>query len=387
MTRLLCALIVIFAALPTAAAEPYRLRGDVFAAARSPVGLLILQGSDSSRPWLDAEAMVWTGGGDNRSADALVVSMRIRDPHGRAEARVGRLVLATGAIRPLHLDGAVTRLRLSESTAIEAFGGAPVAARLAPRSFDWVTGTRLSHRRRGLGSIGLSFYHQHDDGDLFDEEVGLDLAATPTAWLDLASRAAYDLVSPGISDAHLSAAARRKHVRIELFASRRSPSRILPATSLFSVLGDIPSDELGANMHWRAFPRLDLRTTAAARSIGGSAGGALSAQATLRLDDDGAGAITVVARRQSAPSASWSGIRTATRLPLSAHFSAALEAELVVPDDGGDRGAVWPWALAALAWRSSSWQSAIAVEVGSSPEHRAELNVLVRLARAWEITP
>ena len=387
MARLLCALLAFFAALPAAPAEPYRLRGDVFAAARSPVGLLILQGQDSSRPWLDAEAMVWTGGGDENNADALVVSMRIRDPHGRAEARVGRLVLATGAIRPLHLDGAVTRLRLSSRSAIEAFGGAPVAARLATRSFDWVTGTRLSHRRFGLGSVGLSFYHQHDNGDLFDEEVGIDLAATPTSWLDVASRAAYDLVSPGISDAHLSAAARRKHVRVELFASRRSPSRILPATSLFAVFGDIPSDELGVNMRWRAFPRLDLRATAAARAIGGSAGGALSAQATLRLDDDGAGAITVVARRQDAPSASWSGVRAATRLPLAAGLSTALEAELVIPDDGGDRGKVWPWALAALAWRSSRWQAATAIEVGSSPEHRAEINVLVRLARAWEITP
>ena len=45
----------------SASADPLRLRADAFAEARAPAGLLVLQGQDKIRPWIDAEAMVWTG--------------------------------------------------------------------------------------------------------------------------------------------------------------------------------------------------------------------------------------------------------------------------------------------------------------------------------------
>src|SRR5258706_14364588 len=40
---------------PFARAEPLRLRADAVAEARAPAGLLVLQGQDSGRSWLDAE--------------------------------------------------------------------------------------------------------------------------------------------------------------------------------------------------------------------------------------------------------------------------------------------------------------------------------------------
>jgi len=377
------ALLLLAATSRPALADPYRLRGDVFVSARPPVGLLVLQAEDHTRPWLDAEALVWAGGGDDNTAEALVIAVRVRDPGGRGEARAGRLVLATGAVRPIHIDGVIARARLPQKSSVELFTGSPVASRFGARSFDWLAGTRVSHAREGLGTVGASFIHEHGNGQLLDEEVGVDVAATPRRWLDIASRASYDLVSPGISDAQLSAVARRRSLRAELFASRRSPSRMLPPTSLFSALGDVPSDELGTAFRWRAAPRLDIRGTAAARLVGGDLGANLSTRATLRLDDRGKGALAVDGRWQSAPDASWSGVRTSCRLPIASAITASAEVELVIPHDSGDRGRVWPWGLAAVGWRYGLWEAAAAVEGGASPENEAELSALFRLARRW----
>jgi hypothetical protein len=158
---------------------------------------------------------------------------------------------------------------------------------------------------------------------------------------------------------------------------------MLPATSLFSVLGDIPSDELGASLRWRAAPRLDVDGSAAARALGGAPGGALSVRATLRLDDRGAGALLVDGRREDGPDAGWTGLRLALRLPLGGRLGATGELELVRPDHGGDRGSLWPWALAALGWRGGGWESAIAIEASRSPSHRGAVDALFRLSRTW----
>ena len=95
-----------------AGAEPLRLRADALAetqGAASPAGLVVLQGQDAMRPWVDAEALVWTGAGagaPSPTGDVLVLTVRLREPHGYAEMRAGRFVLATGAVHPVQIDGA-----------------------------------------------------------------------------------------------------------------------------------------------------------------------------------------------------------------------------------------------------------------------------------------
>lgn len=369
--------------------QPLRLRGDAFMDAEPSVGLLVLQGSDTELRWLDAEALVWTGttelGGD-AAADALVITVRARDPKGRGEVRLGRFVMATGAVRPLHVDGIAVRARSRWGTDIEVFGGAPVVPRLGVDAYDWVAGTRISHRVGELVAGGVSYYHQRDDGFLADEELGLDVAATPTAWLDVAARMAYDLVHPGLADANLTAAARRGPYRIEVYAARRSPSRLLPATSLFAVLGDVPSQSLGAGVSWRAAPRLDVRGAGGLRVVDDEVGMEATARATLRLDDRGRGSLGLELRRDGVdPMSSWTGVRGLARVPVREGLVAAAELELVVPDETDGRGAVWPWGLMALAWRPAAlWEASAGVEARSSPQHRYAISGLLRLSRQWE---
>lgn len=371
------------AATPSARAEPYRLRGEAFAEAQSPAGLLALQADGDVGPWLSAEVLVWTGGTDS---DVLVVVVRARDPEGRGDLRLGRFVQTTGALRPVHTDGLSGLARLPWwELRLEAFAGIPVEPRFAAQRFDWVVGTRASRAIGGSGSAGIAYLQRRHVGQLADEEIGIDAAGSPIESVDLSGRVAYDLVNPGVSEARAAAGARRGRLRGELYGLHRSPSRILPATSLFSVLGDVPAGELGGSIRWRAAPRLDLDALAAARRIGGEVGARLSARALLRLDDRGAGALSAELRREPAPDGGWTGVRGAARVPVRPGLTAAAEAELAIPDQHGGRGRVWPWALCALRWRpAAAWEAAAALEASSTPEHAYRLDALLRLARVWE---
>jgi hypothetical protein len=232
--------------------------------------------------------------------------------------------------------------------------------------------------------------------------VGVDFAASPSRWFDFAAKTAYDLTSPGIAEARVSAATRVDAWRVELFAAETSPSRLLPATSLFSVLGNFPSETLGSTIKWKAAPRLDILASGAAQAVGGGAvasdteqpgenalGYNASLRALLRLDDRVAGNLGLELRRQDVSTAQWSGVRGVATQPLGRGFRFSTEIEIAAPDHPDGRGAVWPWGLMAIAWRPTTWwgkgwETAAAVEAASTPLHRYETNALLRLARTLE---
>jgi hypothetical protein len=366
-------------------AQPLRLRGDAVAEARSPTGLIVLQGQDDVRPWIGAEALVWAGAKPDATADVLVLAVRLREPHGFGELRGGRFVLATGAILPVQIDGAEAIGRAPWGSTVEAFGGSPVVPRFGPRGYDWLVGGRVAQTIASRATLGVSYLQRRDHGDISDEEVGADFGAAPARWLDIAAHGSYDITSPGISEARASAAMRVEPWRVELFASQRSPSRLLPATSLFSVLGDLASQMVGATVRWRAAPRLDLLASGAGQSVGGEAGGNGWVRASLRLDDRGDGNLGVEVRRVDVSTAQWTGVRAIGALPLGRGFRYSTEIEVVAPDHPDGRGVLWPWGLIALSWRSrSGWDVAGAVEASSTPVHRYETDALVRVSRAWE---
>jgi hypothetical protein len=367
-----------------AQSQPYRLRGDALASVQSPTGLLALQGDGAPHPWLHAEALVWVGAGDDDELDALVIAVRAKDPQGRADGRLGRFVLSAGALRPVHVDGAQARLRLPHRFAVEAFGGAPVVPGFGPRAYDWLAGGRVSRALGDWGGAGVAYLHRRDAGILSDEELAFDAGGAAARWLDLGARASLDLIRGGLSEGSATASARRGAWVVELDASHRSPSRLLPATSLFSVLGDQPSQRLGAALRWRAAPRLSLGAEAAAVSAADEIGASGRLRAELRLDDRGDGAVRAELRREAAPGGGWSGASAALRLRLPRSLTASAELELAVPDEPDGRGSVWPWGVAALGWQRGPWDAALAVEAMASPEQRYRIDALARLGRRWE---
>lgn len=356
---------------------------------------MMLQGEDRLRPWLDAEAMTWLGVTDTANAgalgaagDVITVSVRARDVRTGSELRVGRMVVSMGAVRPLHVDGARGLVRVFGGTTVEAFGGLLVQRGFAYRTLDWGAGGRVGQALGDKAQVGVSYLQRRTDGDRADEELGADLAFTPAPWLTAASRAAFDVVSKGPTDALVSVSAQREGARVEAFMTHRSPGRMLPSTSLFSALGDFAATTAGGTLRWRAFPRLELLGTAAAQTQGGDVGGQGTGRATLALDDAWAGTVGLEARRVQVGEARWTGARALVTLPLSERFRVAAELELVRPDEPRGRGALWPWVLGAVGFRpSAAWDVALGVEASSGPTYRTETHALARASYAFERAP
>lgn len=370
------------ALLMVLSAQTYRLSGDALVLSRVPAGIIALGGDAAPSSWASAEALIWGGVGNDPEANALVAAIRLRHPEGWADLSAGRMIVAGGALRPIHLDGGKAVLRAPFGTSLEAFGGVPVGPELTGRGGDWSAGGRISQNILGYAVVGLSMFQQNDGGDLAHREVGVDLALTPVEWLDLSARGAYDLLDGGLAEILVGGGVRFGIVRAEVFGSRREPSRLLPATSVFSVLGDIPSTRGGARLVVRVAPRLDVSVQGGVREVDGL-GEEVAARATLRLDDLGAGMVALELRRDGTPSAGWYGVRAVARVPFLGVLVAATELELVVPDDRV-RGRIWPWGILSLAWQPArGWEVGAAIEGSATPALEAAIDGLFKASYRW----
>lgn len=363
----------------SASADPIRLRADAFATTASPVGLLALDAS-GTEDRVSAEAAVWMGGGavpgDDAGGDVLVIALHARDRSNRALATVGRFVATLGALRPTHADGASVRLRLPRRFDVEGFAGLPVRPRLGVHAWDWVAGGRVARRIGDYGSAGIALLEQRDEGRLAIEELGADAGFAIDARNDVSARAAYDLANPGLAEASFALAHRHgKTWSLDLHGGYRAASHLVPATSLFSVLGDVPSLRAGATATWRAAPRLDVDGELGVRRSEESTSPIATVRAKLRLGDTTARVASLELRRDVA----WTGARGALRCALPHRLTVASELELVF----ADAGHVWPWGLVALATDRGAWTAAIAIEASASPSDRYRLDALAQLGRRW----
>jgi hypothetical protein len=371
-----------------AAADPLRLRADALATTASPAGLLVLETDAAIREGMSAEAVVWMAGartpGEDTTGDVLVIAVRARALDDRAHLRLGRFVSTLGALRPVHVDGVSTRVVVLRRFEAELVGGVPVMLGLATgRGWDWMVGGRVARRIGDGGSVGIAYGHRRDAGALASEELAADAGLAITTRADAGARVAYDLANPGLAEVKLSTSYRRRAIRAELYGVQRSASHLLPATSLFSVIGDVPSRRIGTVVTWRAAPRLDVIGDAGARVIDDDVGAELTARARLRLNDRGTSMVSGELRRGGIADDAWSGIRGTGRLALPHSLAFNAELELVIPDVDRGGGAVWPWALGAVTYDDGAWLAAVAVEASASPEYRHRVDVLGQLGRRW----
>lgn len=352
------------------------------------MGLIALRGEDKVRPWLDVETSVWMGASRDPSVvgDVLTLSANMRDAQSGSQLRLGRMLVAAGAIRPIHLDGIRGVARAAGGTSAEAFAGAPVVRRFDYKVFDFAAGGRLAQSFSDVAVVGGSYLQRRTSGQTSDEEAGIDAAFSPRRYLTAAFRWAFDLNSRGTSEALASLSAQSRDARAEVFLTHRSPGRMLPSTSLFSVLGDIPATALGTSGRFRMFPRLELSASGSGQFQGTTVGGQGYARATLALDDVFDNIVAGEVRRVSFGESRWTGFRVLASKSLSKVFRLATELELVVPDRPRDRGSVWPWGLVALGLRPSPrWDFALGTEASSGPQYRGELNVLLRGTYMFEV--
>jgi hypothetical protein len=378
-----------------ALADPIALRADALATTAAPAGLVTVEADGDAGPNASAEAVVWTGSGtigDTGHADVLVIALRAHTTDGRAAVRVGRFVETLGGLRPVQIDGAAGRLRLPQRIDVELFAGIPVAPVFVTtpfasltrgRAWDWITGGRIARRIGDMGSVGLAYTEQRDDGELAMEEVAVDGGAAFGKRDDLAAKLAYDLANPGLAEASLTASHRFATMRVDLYSSYRAASHLLPATSLFTVLGDMPAERAGTTLTWRAAPRLDVIGDLGVRHAAGDTAPVVVMRARLRLDDRGTSSVSCELRRDGVGVDMWTGARVAAWIALPRKLYASTELELVIPDHDTGVGAVWPWGLGALGYDDGTWHAAVAGEASASPQELHRVDVLAQLGRRW----
>ncbi len=170
---------------------------------------------------------------------------------------------------------------------------------------------------------------------------------------------------------------------MDVYSSYVAASHILPATSLFSVLGDMPAERAGTTLTWRAAPRLDVSGDLGVRHADGDTAPEIVVRAKLRLDERGVSSLSGELRRDGVGVDEWTGARGAARIALPYRLYTSTELELVIPDHNTGLGAVWPWGLVALGWDNGTWHAAVAGEASSSPESLRRLDVLAQLGRRW----
>lgn len=369
---------------PCSRAQPLTLTLEGWGQTYRPAALANFEARFHDHPWIRAETQVWTGQtprADGVSGDVVVLAAYVREPSGHLEARGGRFVLTTGAVRPVHLDGASVRVQSHGGTALEAFGGVPVIPRFAERAFDWLLGTRLSQRFGRWGALGASYLERRKRGVEVDEEVGADAVLYPARRVDLSARWSYDLVSRGMSELQASGSFGGVERRGEVFVSVRNASLLLPATSLFSVLSDANSVQAGTSGRLRVAPRLRLDGLVAYRGIGDQHGVRVRVDATLWLDDEGKGALEGAITRDGVAGQAWTGLRALAYRDVIEELRVMAEIELVRADEDRGRGRLWPWGrLSSRYTLFERFQLSVGAEGSASPQFVRLFQALVRVA-------
>jgi hypothetical protein len=387
---LLCVLCWLAAAGAYAQPGPFvSATSELLLQGRPAEGLLILRTGYQNSRLVDADSLVFVGAGENElRGDVLTMNVGVREPHGLGEARIGRFLLATGAVRPVHLDGATLHARAPFGASLEVFGGAPVVRELGSRSFDWVAGGRLSQRllQERIG-VGVSYLQRRDAGELAQNELGADVSLQPAPWLAISALGAWSLLSAGLAEARLNALARGDRGQLELHVSRRVAARLLPATSLFSVISRAPSTELGTGVSYQLYPRLRTTAQAALEGLDNRWGYRLVLRSTLKLTAVNGGKLSGELSRRKLARDGYSAGLVQLELPSVHGIVAHGSFELVTSDHPDGRGVVWPWARAGASCSfAPSWLFTAALGWRASPEYSSDLYAMVRVSWSAQLS-
>jgi hypothetical protein len=153
-------------------------------------------------------------------------------------------------------------------------------------------------------------------------------------------------------------------------------------------VSDTATSDLGADVTWYAFPRLDLGGTLALESAAQDLGYRAAARARLRFDDEGRGDLLGEADRRELDGTAWTALRVASTVPLTRTLRGYASVELVRQDDAGEDGSLWPWARVGASWAFGPHaRLAAAYEAKASPEYRFAWNTLLRVSFAEQVLP
>jgi hypothetical protein len=363
---------------------------DLLLQGRPAEGLLVLRSGYRNSPYVDVDALVFVGATtDAWQGDVLSVSVLVREPHGLGQARIGRFIVGTGAVGPVQIDGGELTLRPWSGSHVSAFAGLPVVPEFGPRKYDWLAGGRVGQQlfedRLGLG---ISYLHRRDAGEIDAEELGADLALQAAPWLSFNAIGSWSLIADSLAELRGAALLHEQAWQLELFGTRRIAALLLPATSLFSVIGAAASSTGGAEVSWRAFPRLQVGGTLALEGLDDELGYRAALRTTLSLADSGPGQIGVEAIRRKLAEEGFIGGAVRVQVPIGDVVQAHASAELVAADEPRDRGKLWPWLRMGASWTpSAQWLFAAAVGLRATPEYQRDVYAMLRVGYQAQLQP
>jgi len=182
--------------------------------------------------------------------------------------RLGRQMVADGAARMVHLDGAEARLALPLGFGLSGYAGSPVAPRFATRGGElevgniratFATGGRLSWRYPGALEVGASVATASDRGDVSRQDVGADFRLTPVRFLQLSGAGWWSLYESRIGEASVAATVFPvRHLDVTVDYRHVEPDLFLPRNSILAVFVADKRNDVGGSIHWGALRNLSL---------------------------------------------------------------------------------------------------------------------------------
>ena len=322
------------------------------------------------RPWISAEGLVWAGGrSPSLTGDVLVLTLHVREPHGYAEARAGRFVLATGAVHPVQIDGAHVIARAPWGAMVETFGGLPVVPRFGARSYDWLAGGRVaraSRERRGAGRVLRAATRVRGDLERRGRRRrggGSGAVVRPRRVRRVRHHQPRHRRGSRVGGGALERLAVRA---LRIAASR--PAGCCPRRRCSRCWATWRRRRSGRRCDGARPRRLDLLASGAGQDVAGGPGGNGWVRATLELDDRGKGNLGVELRRVDVPGTQWTGVRAIAAVPSAKAFATRRRSRLSRPTTPTDEA----WRGRGASRRSrggplDGWEVAGALEASATP--------------------
>jgi len=142
-----------------------------------------------------------TMGDASRNRDDLTHAYLRYSPYqdGHLQLTAGRHFVYEG-VAAEQIDGVSGRFEATPLNGVSLFGGVPVITDFDQRTGDSAYGGRIYQRIPSLAEVGFSVLSEHNDGNRFREEAGIDLWLQPLKNVEVKGRSFYNAVTDGWSE-------------------------------------------------------------------------------------------------------------------------------------------------------------------------------------------
>ena len=134
---------------------------------------------------------------DSTSGELLYGYLQYKGQSNNLDLRLGRQYVFAG-VADQSIDGLRISGDVSPFFTVSAYGGLPVAFDTTRgRSGDSTFGARVANHYGSLYTLGVSYKNVHNDGDLAEEKLGIDLSLALPAGVSLYGVSTYNLDTGG----------------------------------------------------------------------------------------------------------------------------------------------------------------------------------------------